>query len=191
MIRDIIVEVNVSDLASKGTNFVDDGSHFVRLPAGANNVFFEVQTKTDDTATADGVLQAIIQNGAGYTHSTSSNTAYLEIHDADNTDFVELTVTADNSSVYQGDMMTFTISRTGDTTNSVLDFKYDLIDTENVIDDAREVENETGTILAGESSLVLPTLTTQDAATSYTAAAGVTLRIRSASENTAATYRVE
>ena len=73
--RDIIVEVDVKDLATKGTNFVDNGSHFVRLPAGENNVFFEVQTKTDTTATTDGVLVGTIQDGAGYTHRSPSNTA--------------------------------------------------------------------------------------------------------------------
>ena len=45
-------------------------------------------------------------------------------------------------------------------------------------------------LLRVEPSLVLPALTTQDAATSYTEDAGVTLRLRSASANTAATYRV-
>ena len=84
--------------------------------------------------------------------------------------------------------MIFTVNRTGSTL-SPLEFRYDLIDTENVILDTFEVEDETGTILAGQSSLVLPALTTQTAATSYTAA-GVTLRLRTTSEYTAATYRV-
>ena len=190
--KDITVEVDVSDLTTKGTNFVDNGTRFIRLPAAAsgvtsNSVTFDVQTKTDTTVDDDGVLVATLQDGAGYTDVSSTNPAYAEIQDNENTTPVELTVTANASVVYGSESITFTVSRTGDT-SAELPFRYDLIDTEDVIDG--ESTGISGTILVNEPSVQLPPISTKVAATSYTQNAGLTLRLNPVSEFTAATYRV-
>ena len=201
---DLAVEVALSDLASKGRDFIDDQNIIVRLPANTDLVFFDVPTRipfetvTDPdgneverlvTATNDGIIEAQLIDGAGFGPSPTNNVAYAEVQDPRIANPTVLTVSANATAVHQGEMVTFTVSRTGDTTNA-LEFKYDIIDTEDVIANSLEVEDETGTIIAGQPSLVFPALTTQDAATSYTENAGVTLRLRPASVNTAATYRV-
>ena len=177
--KDITVEVDVSDLTAKGTNFVDNGIRYVRLPAAAsgvttNSVTFDVETKTDTTADDDGVLVATLQDGAGYTDVSSTDPAYAEIQDNENTTPVELTITANESVVYGGEIVTFTITRTGDTT-AELPFKYDLIDIEDVIDG--EDTGISGAILAGRASVQLAPITTKAAKMSYTQDAGINIAV--------------
>ena len=184
--KDIVVEVDVIDFAAKGTDFVDNAYHYVRLPANADRATLSVKTKTDTTATTDGVIVATILDGSGYTHSSPTNFAYAEVQDAENTAPVELTVSAVNTVVYQEESIVFTISRTGDTTNE-LDFKYDLTDVEDVIDG--EGNAIPGTIEANAASTQI-TLPTKSATTSYTDAAGVTLRLNSVQEDPSLEYRL-
>ena len=80
------------------------------------------------------MLVATMLDGSGYTHASPTNTAYAEVQDKENTTPTVLTVSAENTLIYQEDNIVFTISRTGDTTNE-LTFKYDLTDNEDVIND--------------------------------------------------------
>ena len=184
--KNIIVEVDVIDFAAKGTDFVDDGNHFVKLPANTTMKTFSVQTKSDTSAAKDGVLVATILDGSGYTHSSPTNITYTEVRDAENATPVELTVSADITEVYQEDNIVFTISRTGDTTNA-LTFKYDLTDVEDTING--EGLAITGTIDANESSTKI-TLPTKPAVTTYTNDAGVTLRLLSVLDDPDLEYRL-
>ena len=84
---------------------------------------------------------ATILDGSGYTHSDSTNKAYAEVQDAENTSTPELTVSAEITKVYQEESIVFTISRTGSTTDTQ-NFKYDLTEVEDVIDDQYVIENE-------------------------------------------------
>ena len=113
-------------------------------------------------------------------HSSPSNTAYIEVQDADNADPVILSIAGNAGAVYEGEDVVFTVSRTGDTTSELM-FKYDLIDAEGVIEN--EGTNIGGTIPADESSVQITHLTNTTG--SFTDAAGVTLRLHSASEFTA------
>ena len=111
--KDITVEVNVIDLVAKGTNFVENGIYYERLPANAASVPLVITTKTDTGAAVDGALVATLQDGAGYTHTSPSNEANAEIHDAENTTPVLVTVTPVTPSVEVGTDATFTFTRTG------------------------------------------------------------------------------
>ena len=88
--KDITVEVDVSDFTAKGTDFVENGVHYERLPANETSVDLVIPIKTNATASTDGVVVATIQNGAGYTHTSPTNTARVEIHDTENTTPVEV-----------------------------------------------------------------------------------------------------
>ena len=184
--KDIIVEVDVNDFAAKGTDFVDDGNHFVELPANAPMKSFSVRTKTDTSASTDGVLVATILDGSGYTHSSPTNNTYAEVRDAENSTPVELTVSADITKVYQEEDIVFTITRTGDITN-LLTFKYDLVDDEDFIDhEGMEID---GRIDANATSTPI-TLSTKLVDTSYTEPAGVTLRLNSVLDDPDLEYRL-
>ena len=184
--KNIIVEVDVIDFAAKGTDFVDDGNHFIKLPANSPMKSFSVQTKTDSSAAKDGILVATLLDGPGYTHSSPTNNTYAEVRDRENTTPVVLTVSADITEAYQEDDIVFTVTRTGDTTNA-LDFKYDLTDVEDTING--ESLAIPGAINANESSTKI-TLPTKSAATTYTSAAGVTLRLLSVLDDPDLEYRL-
>ena len=100
--------------------------------AGESSTTLNVPTKSNSSTAKDGLLVATLLDGPGYTHSSPTNTAYAEVRDKENTTPVVLTVSAENTLVYQEDNIVFTISRTGDTTNA-LTFKYDLTDVEDTI----------------------------------------------------------
>ena len=184
--RDIIVEVDVIDFAAKGTDFVDDGNHFVRLPANATRTTFNVQTKTDTSESTDGVLVATMLDGSGYMYSSPNNIGYAEVRDAENTTPAELTVSTDITKAYQEEDIVFTITRTGDTTNA-LDFKYDLADDEDFIDGEGMAID--GRINANATSTQI-TLPTKEVTTSYTEPAGVTLRLNSVLDDPDLEYRL-
>ena len=184
--KNIIIEVDVFDHVAKGTDFVDNGNHYIPLMAGESSATLNVPTKSNSSTATDGVLVATLLDGPGYTHSSPTNIAYAEVRDKENTAPVLLTVSAENTLVYQEDNIVFTISRTGDTTNA-LAFKYDLTDVEDVI--IGEGLAITGTIDANKSSTQI-TLPSKSAITTYTSAAGVTLRLLSVLEAPELQYRL-
>ena len=186
--KDILVNVNVEELAEFSTSFVDDGEIYVRLPAGADSVTFGVPTKFDVNTNQDGVVRATISNGNHYSHSAPTNVANVEIHDIHAVDPVVLSVSADANPVYEGEMLAYTISRTG-ATASALDFWYDLAETKDIIDG--EGDSIKGTIPANQSSVqITNTVKADTSGSGYGQDDGVTLRLISVAENTAATYRV-
>ena len=181
--KDITVEVDVSDNA--GIGYVEDGSHFVHLPANAASATFAVQTNSNSGTTADGTLEATIQDGPGYSHTSPTNTANADVHDAD----VELTVTNNHRFIYSGEQAIYTISRTGNTINP-LSFKYMLTEREDVIDGEDTVLD--GTIPVGQSSVVLPGITAKSPASGdFGPSASVTLRLLTVDDDsTLRSYKV-
>ena len=134
--KDIVVEVMIGDLASKSTNFVMNETRYIRLPATMDSYTFEVKTSipyetiTDPdgnekeqivAATNDGIIEARLVDGEGYNPDTtdSNDVAYVEVQDPRIIDPVILSVTADATTVHHGEMVTFTVTRTGDTTNAL------------------------------------------------------------------------
>ena len=145
----------------------------------------EFKLRHDSDADIDGIVVAQIMAGTGYT--VSSSTARFAVHDTDVVNPVTLSISRNHEAIYEGEDAIFTVSRTGDTTNS-LPFKYVYSDTDDVIDGEGTVRN--GEILAGQSQLVLPTLTTKTGAT-LTANSGVTLRLQSVLDDNTIGYRVD
>ena len=184
--REITAEVDVRDLATKGTNFVENQSYYVRFPAFTSNVSFSIRMKRDSDASADGILVATLQNGVGYTTSSPNNTALAKVYDIDIERPTVLSISRNTETIYEGEDAVYTVTRTGDITNP-LTFKYDVIDSGDVIDG--EGTEKVGTILANQPSLVLPALTTKTGK-SLTGDSGVTLRIRSVLEDNTLEYRV-
>ena len=203
--KDVIVQVMVGDLASTGRNFVEDEALYVRLPANASNVTFDVPTRiTFETvqdpdgndverqvaASTDGVIEARLVDGEGYNPDTTNNNnvAYAEIQDLRIKDPIVISATADSPAYYEGETISYTVSRTGDT-SSALDFWYDLTETKDIIDG--EGDSIKGTILANQSSVqITNTVKADTSGSGYGQDDGVTLRLISVAENTAATYRV-
>ena len=183
--KDITVEVNVIDLVAKGTNFVENGIYYERLPANAASVPLVITTKTDTGAAVDGALVATLQDGAGYTHTSPSNEANAEIHDAENTTPVLVTVTPVTPSVEVGTDATFTFTRTGDL-SSALPFSYELMETGEVTTVA-EGDVDTEEFAANSSTATVSVMT---AGTTFNAGDGITLRVRSAAELATLEYRV-
>ena len=129
--RDIAVKVNVADLADRSADYVTDGDHYVLIPANDTSATLSVPINDVPGAGLDGVIVATIQDSAGYTYSTMTNSAYADIYDTDGTTPV-ITVTASPSTIKAAQNAIFTFSRTGDITNS-LPFSYELIDSGNVL----------------------------------------------------------
>ena len=182
--KDITVVVNVSDETS--TNFVEDGDRYIYIPAGTSSVTFSVALRHDSDADTDGIIQATLQDGTGYTYSSSDSPARIEVHDGDVMDPVILSIFRNATTIYEGEDAIFTVSRTGDNTSS-LTFKYDIIDVGNVIDG--ESNERTGVILAGQSQLVLPAETTKTGV-SLTGDSAVRLRLRSVLVDNTLDYRL-
>ena len=183
--KDVTVEVDVKDLAAKATNFVENKSHYIRFPKLTSRMTFSIPTKRESAESSDGVIVATLVDGIGYS-PTSEKTAYVEVQDKQNVNAVTLSVAPKYTEIYEGEDAIFIVTRTGATTNA-LAFKYDIIDTGNVIDN--EGTGISGTIASGRSSVELPGLTTKTGL-SLTANSGVNLRIQSVTEDLTLEYRV-
>ena len=182
--RDIAVKVNVADLADRSADYVTDGDHYVLIPANDTSATLSVPINDVPGAGLDGVIVATIQDSAGYTYSTMTNSAYADIYDTDGTTPV-ITVTASPSTIKAAQNAIFTFSRTGDITNS-LPFSYELSDSGNVTTDTEgPVDNVQ--FEAGERTKTI-LVSTEDGF--YFGNVGVELRIRSPREFASATYRV-
>ena len=130
-------------------------------------------------------MVATIQDGAGYTHAAPTNIARVEIHDAEITTPVLVTVTPNAAEVEVGTDAEFTFSRTGDNA-AELTYSYELLETGEVTT-ATEGPVTGVTFDAGSSTDVISVSTV---GTTFNSGDGITLRVRSASELPSLTYRV-
>ena len=199
--KDILVPVRLNDLVASGTDFIEEETRYVRIPANESEVTIEVPTlipyetvqedgndvERQALPTNDGIIVATLENNTGYTPDPSNNVANVEVQDLRIKNPVVVSVSANSPAYYVGEMLSLTISRTGDTTNK-LDFWYDLVETEDIIDG--DGEGILGEIPANRSSIPISALVKADTSGSYDPDDGVTLRLISVAENTAATYRV-
>ena len=90
---DVTVAVRVYDAANR-LDYVDDATLYFRLAANATSLSIPVTTKKVAGDGLDGVVLALLQNGAGYTHS---GTGYADVHDTDGATPSTITVSADSS----------------------------------------------------------------------------------------------
>ena len=166
---DVTVAVQVYDAANR-LDYVDDATLYFRLAANATSLSVPVATKKVTGDGLDGVVLALLQNGAGYTHS---GTGYADVHDTDGATPSTITVSADPASVVEGGVITFTISR-GTDSSGPLEVRYDLVDTGDVIDG--EGTDLSATILDTTTSIGVP-ITTKTSDTDYGSDAGVELTL--------------
>ena len=103
---DVTVAVQVYDAANR-LDYVDDATLYFRLAANATSLSVPVATKKVTGDGLDGVVLALLQNGAGYTHS---GTGYADVHDTDGATPSTITVSADPASVVEGGVITFTMT---------------------------------------------------------------------------------
>ena len=90
---DVTVAVRVYDAANR-LDYVDDATLYFRLAANATSLSVPVATKKVTGDGLDGVVLALLQNGAGYTHS---GTGYADVHDTDGATPSTITVSAESS----------------------------------------------------------------------------------------------
>ena len=125
---DLTLALNVFDhLMRTGADYITEGVEYERLAAGDTQATVTLTTKDVPNAGIDGLVQAVVQAGAGYTVSLTNSVVYVDVLDEDGTPPV-VTVTASPTSVEAGTDATFTFSRTGDTTQA-LTFSYNLTET--------------------------------------------------------------
>ena len=182
---DLTLALNVFDhLMRTGADYITEGVEYERLAAGDTEATVTLTTKDVPNAGIDGLVQAVVQAGAGYTVSPTNSVVYVDVLDEDGTPPV-VTVTASPASVEAGTDATFTFSRTGDTTQA-LTFSYYLTETGEVTTET-EGNVDTARFEAGQRTEVI---TVSTAGTTFNSGDGITLRVRPAREFVTAAYRV-
>ena len=185
---DTTIAVNVVDFAGRtGADYVTDGPMYTVLKSGQTTATLEVQTINDNVEGVDGFLMATITSGTGYTIKSGADVAYADVHEASTTVTPsEVTVSATPTSVEEGNMATYTISRGIDNTGN-LDVAYIFSETGDVIDG--EDTQMFATILDGQTSVPVSVLF-KTSGTDYDTNDGVTLTIQSIQQFAGARYRV-
>ena len=187
--KDVTIAVDVRDIAGRtGADYVDDGTFYTVLKANSETATLSVPTRDDNVEGVDGVVMATISSGTGYTIKSGANIAYADIHEASTTVTpLSVTVSRSGATVEEGTSGSFTISRgTGNTTGD-LEVRYNLVESEDLIDG--EGTSLSATIDDGQTSVNVP-ITIKTSSTDYPSDAKVILTILSARQFTGARYRL-
>ena len=120
------------------------------LDANAQTTTLNIPTINDEVEGVDGVVMATITSAGGYTVNSSSNEAFAVVRDTDGITPSTVTVSATQTSIEEGNMATFTISR-GTANTGSMEVGYILKDTGDVIDG--EGTEFIATILDGQTEV--------------------------------------
>ena len=107
--------------------YIDETTLYEVLEAGRTMLTFDVPTKAPTTGLLDGVLEATIVNGIGYTPVSGSDVDYVEVYDLTSPADI-LSVSAESASIVEGQDAVFNISRTrsAGSTGAEVSFQYNL-----------------------------------------------------------------
>ena len=102
--------LSVADFAGRTAEYIDETTLYKVLEAGQTMLTFDVPTKAPTTGLLDGVLEATIVNGVGYTPVSGSDVDYVEVYDLNSPADI-LSVSAESASIVEGQDAVFNISR--------------------------------------------------------------------------------
>ena len=184
---DMTISVNAQDIANRtGADYVTEGTYYAVLKANMQTTTLNIPTIDDEVEGVDGVVMATITSAGGYTVNSSSNEAFAIVRDTDGITPSTVTVSATQTSIEEGNMATFTISR-GTANFGSMDVGYILADTRDVIDG--EGTELIATILDGQAEVNV-SVHFNTSMTDYGTNDGVELTIRSLQQFAGARYRV-
>ena len=187
---DLTYGITVADLDGRNDSdgnrldYIDEETYYVVLKAGQSIAMLEVQTKSiaGDTDGLDGVLEATLESGVGYT--PTGGAAFAEIRNGDATPDV-LTVTGTTDSVVEGNNAIFNVSRVG--TVGDLNFEYKVSGPTSIYSGSRDAIR--GTISNGSNiEPIMVPIVSDDALLS--GRPNVRLTLQNSSQFKAATYRI-
>ena len=184
---DMTISVNVQDIANRtGADYVTEGTYYAVLDANAQSTTLNIPTIDDEVEGVDGVVMATVTSAGGYTVNSSSNVAFADVLDTDGITPSTVSVSATQTSIEEGNMATFTISR-GTADTGSMEVGYILKDSADVIDG--EGTELIATILDGQTDVDV-SVDFKTSSTNYLADDGVELTIRSIRQFAGARYRV-
>ena len=131
---DMTISVNVQDIANRtGADYVTEGTYYAVLDANDQTTTLNIPTRDDEVEGVDGVVMATVTSAGGYTVNSTSNEAFAIVRDTDGITPSTVTVSATQTSIEEGNMATFTISR-GTADTGSMEVGYILKDSGDVID---------------------------------------------------------
>ena len=185
---DVTIGVSFADASGRG-DYIEETTEYVVLKSGTEvaNATITIPTKDVDGAGLDGIIVATLLDGAGYTPSVGSITAYADVRDDDETPATLFVRPPTIVSIKEGENAVFEIARTGKT-SGLLTYRYDLtIAGDNLY--GGSTSNVERTIADGVSSDTI-TITTTKHDDLLPDNARITLRLQSNREYSEAAYRL-
>ena len=189
---DLTIQIDVKDIDNRtSADYITEDTYYVVLKSDQESVPLSIPTNDNSEAGIDGVLEATIQDGVGYTHPSATETAYVDVYDNDGTP-TELSVVAVGSGdVVEGDNVEFRINRFGG--SGELTIEYEILQNGGVLPadfETNTLPNLPTTISADQPNIIVRVPTVFSRTTTLADDASVTLRIKSIHEAPSAEYRI-
>ena len=144
--QDLAVTVRIDDKAGSTTNYIDATDVLVRFPNGDTRVDFQVKLKKIAGAGKDGIIEATILEGAGYSFTDTSKIVTVLVYDTDGNTPV-IYIDPGNARPVEGDLAPVQFIRSAGDNSIPVTVYYNIEDPSNVL--TGELHNTSSSITIG------------------------------------------